>query len=372
MTDKYLKPMLDTGSPRVFNCSEMTLKILARNPDASLFFRNKALNMIVLIKDSVPESDRRAGAPMVGTKLYFPFNETNIYEGGRTIFLHDRHIKPAIAGHYGEGALTKDALETDMHILSILDGLPSLDPFLMKDVFLRHKIDMNQDYFEVSQEAWEEIEAFMLQQFESLVRAAFPESESSEDKARQLIDKMWEARDIVALRPLIDAFRLPLEGALDIFSSWKGIVYYSFQYQREQVHILDMFKWLKENEGPFPSVPAAEAKEMLGAVAFTKERLRSEWQTIETHVNNYKDSYDKMFKYKVSSTEFMTFLKNSNEIYWKLGNSLGKVNHGIYCWEVMTKRYKERKLPWAQLQEIMRLFIKIFEPEKKTTTSVTW
>jgi hypothetical protein len=372
MTDKYLKPMLDAGSPRVFNCSEMTLKILAKDPNATLFFRNKALNTIVLIKDAVPEGDRKAGAPMVGTKLYFPFNETNIYEGGRTIFLHDKHIRPSIASHYGEDALTKEALEEDMHILNILDGLPSLDPFLMKDVFLRHKIPMNQDYFEVSQEAWEEIETFMLQQFESLVKAAFPETESSEDKARLLIDKMWEARDLVALQPLIDAFRLPQEGALDIFSSWKGIVYYSFQYQREQVNILDLFKWLKENEGPFPSVPAPEGKEIMAAIAFIKERLRSEWQTIEKHVTNYRDSYDKMFKHKVSSSEFMTFLKNSNNIYWLLGNCLGKVNHGVYCWDAMTKRYKERKLPWPQLQGIVKLLVKVFEPEKKTTTSVAW
>lgn len=85
--------MLDTGSPRVFNCNELTRRVLAKNPEAKLCFQTKALNALVLIKDAVPEADRRSGAQSVGTKLYFPFNEQNIYEGGRTIFYHEKALK---------------------------------------------------------------------------------------------------------------------------------------------------------------------------------------------------------------------------------------------------------------------------------------
>ena len=84
--NQYLKPMLDVGSPRVFNCNELTGRILAKDENAPRFFRNKQLNGVVLIKDTVPEADRRINARPIGTKLYFPFNEGNIYEGGRTIF----------------------------------------------------------------------------------------------------------------------------------------------------------------------------------------------------------------------------------------------------------------------------------------------
>ncbi|HAX91717.1 MAG TPA: hypothetical protein DCY07_05865, partial [Rhodospirillaceae bacterium] len=228
MSNNYLKPMLDTGSPRVFNCNEMSRRVHADNPDAPYFFRNKALNKIVLIKDAVPESDRSPGMASVGTKLYFPFNQDNIYEGGRTIFFHGKGVEGAIRDYCGEGAVTPELLAQDMRIIGILNKLPSLDPFLMKDVFLREKIDIDQAYFEVSEDAWHEIEQFMLQKFEPLIMAAFPEAKSSDDKARQLIDKIWEARDLEALMPLVDGFRLPKEKALEIFSSWKGIVYYSY------------------------------------------------------------------------------------------------------------------------------------------------
>jgi len=260
-----------------------------------------------------------------------------------------------------------------MRILGILDKMPSLDPFLMKDYFIRQGVETNPACFQVSDEAWHEIESYMMQKFEPLVKAAFPDDLiASDDKARVLIDKMWEARDIEALKPLIHAFRLPEGEALDIFSAWRGIVYYSYQYQCQQPKLVELVRWLKENETPVAGVTAAETKEMLAQMTQVKDQLRREWQTIEDIVRDYQTSYDKMFKLKESSGEFLSFLKRSNEIYWKLGNSLGKANHGVYCWDVMTNRFEGRKLPWVKLQEVMKLLATVFQPEKKTTTSVAW
>jgi len=371
-TNKYLKPMLDTGSPRVFNCNVMTQKILAADLHAAQFFRTKALNTCVLIKDTAPESDSRKNGPSVGTKLYFPFNTANIYEGGRTIFIHDRHLEAAITEQYGAGALEPKAFAEDLHILKILDRLPSLDPFLMKDVFLREKIDINPAYFVISQELWNEIETFMLLQFEALVRAAFPNTLSSDNKARQLINTIWEARDVVALKPLIDAFRLPQDEALDIFSSWKGIVYYTFQYSRDKTKLIELMQWLKTCEGSTVGMPPTEAKELRTMVHSIAEQVRLELQTIESTVRKYDDGYDKMFKHKTSSTEFLTFLRGSNQTYWTLGNSIGKTNQGVYCWQVMAGRFAGHKMPFESLLPLMHILAKIFEPEKKTTTASAW
>ncbi len=372
MTTKYLKPMLDNGSPRVFNCNELTRRIQAKTPDAPMFFRNKPMNTIVLIKDAVPPEDRRSTSAPIGTKLYFPFNETNIYEGGRTIFLHDRMVEKSIIERFGEGAISQAALNEDMRIMSVLNRLPSLDPFLMKDVFLREKIDINPAYFEVSQEAWNEIEQFMLQRFEPLISAAFPGGSATDEKARRLIEKIWEAQDLNELNILIEAFRLPRDRALDIFSAWKGINFYSFQYQRVQPQMGDFTQWIKDNEVPVVGPSAAESKEVLGTLAVVREQVRREWQKTEEILRNYEDSYDQMFKLKLTSTPFLTFLRNSDKTYWELGNSLGKANYAIYCWDVMSKRFANRKMPWAQLQEMTRLLGMIFQSEKQTASAKTW
>ncbi len=372
MSNKYLKPMLDPGSPRVFNCNVMTQKLLKEDPESKLFFRNYQLNAILLIKDTVPEADRNDSTPFVGTKLYFPFNEEDIYEGGRTLFLHDRGAEKIIANHFGESALDPVLLEEDLKIMRLLNGLPSLDPFLMKDVFLRQNIPMNEAYFEVTEEVWREIESFMLQRFELLVKAAFPDVSATDDKARQLIDKIWEARDLEALQPLIVGFRLPQDKALDIFSSWRGIVYYSYQYQKEQMRVVDLLKWLSDANHPYTGVPISESRAVQKNLGLIRDGFRTEWQTIEKIVREYESSYDKMFKEKSSSTGFLEFLRGSNETYWTIGNCLGKINHAIYCWDSMTSRYDNRVLPWAPLQNVVTLLSLIFQSEKKSTTDVAW
>lgn len=372
MENRYLKPMLDAGSPRVFNCNQLTVKFVAANESVERFFRSKPLNTVVLIKDTMTEADKRGSIRPIGTKLYFPFNTDNIYEGGRTIFVHDPALEKAIIEQYGEGALAKDTLDQDLRMLAILDRLPSLDPFLMKDAFLREGIAVNDAYFEVSPEVWSEIEAFMLQQFEPLVKAAFPDAMQSDEKARALMDTIWEARDVDALKPLIDGFRLPAYKALDIFSSWRGIVYYAYHHQRVQARLIELMKWFKLGDTSAAGKPPGEASEMAGMLKIVGEQLRGEWQTVDGIVRKYQGAYDKMFKARTGSGDFLAFLNGSQDYYWRLGNAIGKINHGLYCWDVMTQRFVQRNLPWPQLQGVMRLLAKIFQPEKVAAQAVNW
>jgi hypothetical protein len=372
MATEYFKPMLDVGSPRVLNVNVLTRRLLEKDPAAVLFFRTHQLNTLVLVKDTLPEELRRGAASVIGTKLYFPFNENNIYEGGRTIFAKDKRLERALIDYFGEGAIEKGALAEDIRILSVLDRLPSLDPFLLKDVFLNEKLPINEAYFEVSPEVWKEIESFILQRFEPLVKAAFPDAQSSDDKARQLIEKIWEARDLAALDPLVRAFRLPPGEALEIFSAWKGINFYAFQYERAKPQFVALLTWLKELKMPVAAVSAAERNELKNLLETVKAQLRGEWQKVDAILREYQDSYDKMFKLKVSSTEFVAFLGKSGKMYWELGNSLGKVGHASYCWEVMAKRFNEKALSWEPLKEIVQLLAKIFTADKQPATSVAW
>ncbi len=372
MASEYLKPMLDVGSPRVFNCNVITRQIVAANPEAPVFFRNKPMNRLVLIKDAVPESEWRPGDPSIGTKLYFPFNEKDIYEGGRTIFMHDKHVERAFADNFGEGALKPDALAEDIRILKALDKLPSLDPFLMKDTLKNQGFEVNPTYFEVGKELWDQIETYILQSFEPLVQAAFPDALASDEKARLLVQKIWEGRDLDTLRPLAMAFQLPKGEELEIFAAWKGINFYSFQFERAKPLMLDFMTWLKDVQIPVGTLSSTERAEFKAQMENAKNQLRAEWQLADSIIKNYVNSYDKLFRKKEGSADFLAFLKNSNKLYWQIGNALGKTGHASYCWDVISKRFPNRKLPWEQMRDIIQLLVKIFKNDKKAATAVSW
>ncbi|MDE2030361.1 MAG: hypothetical protein KGI97_07345 [Alphaproteobacteria bacterium] len=357
MANEYLKPMLDVGSPRVLNCNVITRRILAENPEAKTFFTCKPLNDTVLIKDTDPSS--HAGNS-IGTKLYLPFNENEIYEGGRTIFISNKHIEEALLEHFGNGALPQDSLNRDMRIMRILDKLPSLDPFLLKDVFINEKIEMNPAYFEVDKALWNQIESYILEGFEPLAKAAFPDALSSDEMARKLIEKIWEGRDLDALKPLVMALRLPQGYELEIFSAWKGIIFYGFQHKLAEPLMTEMLNWLKDVKIPIGIASNAERAEFKAEIDTGRNAILNEWKTAEKVLADYQTSYDKMFKLRAGSADFVKFLQNSSQSYWTLGNCLGKTGHVSYCWDAMTKRHPGRKLPWDQLCEFITLLGKIF------------
>ena len=373
MASEYLKPMLDIGSPRVLNCNVITRQILAKDPEAPVFFRNKQMNRLVLIKDTIPESESRGANSSIGTKVYFPFNENDIYEGGRTIFAHDKQFERALFDNFGETALKPDLLAQDMRIIQILDRLPSLDPFLMKDTLRNSGFDINPAYFEVGKELWHEIETYILQSFEPLVQAAYPNADmATDERARILVQKIWEGRDLDTLRPLAAAFQLPKGQELEIFAAWKGINFYAFQMERAKPLMFELLTWLKDLVLPVVAMSAAERKELLASLESVKTLMRGEWQIADNIVKEYQTSYDKLFRKKLGSADFLVFLKKSNKAYWDIGNALGKTGHAAYCWDVMSKRHPNRKLPWDQLLEIIQLFTKIFQVPKKPTSSVSW
>ncbi|MBV8061910.1 MAG: hypothetical protein JO126_07920 [Alphaproteobacteria bacterium] len=373
MADNYLKPMLDPGSARVFNINVMTRRLMSKDPAAKPFFNNPKFNVIVLIKDTVPEAERKGNVPPIGTKLYIPFNEHDIYEGGRTIFLHNQHLQQALTDQFGVvTGVTPEMLLDDMNKLKVLDSMPSLDPFLLKDLFMRSNMTVNELYFEISQEQWHEIELYILQRFEPLVKAAYPDAMQFDEKARQLIGKIWEANDMTALQPLIEAFRFPTDRALEIFGAWKGINYYSFQHTKLKKQLLDMATWLKTVAVPPGVMSRTESMELMATLNAGKEAMLKEWQKVEGILRSYNEGYDKMFKEQAGSTQFLDFLRNSARHYWDLGNSMGRISHVTYCWHVYTGRYKDRKLPWPETLQTIKLFTDIMTPDRKANTAMAW
>ncbi len=347
MKDDSFSPMIDTGSSRVFDCNGTTLKLLADKPDESeLFFRHSCLNQVVVMKHSVLPSERRSRRdPPVGTKLYFPFNEKSPGDGGSTIFLHDRQLEEALAEKCGLNRNgDREAFEDDLRLLRVLARLPTLDPFLLRDVLDAEAIAVNDRYLDISDEQWLELQGLIQARFVPIVRAAYPDAKASRGQVKKLIEKLWEAKDEEALAPIIVTFRLPDDGALETLYSWKIITFYAFQYQRLKPALLELARWLKNSEGMgnFGAGPAWHALQPLHHRVRTE--LRTQWSKIEAILADYEDGYDKMFIRKTDPAPFLTFLRNCRATIWEIGDALGKLDQTVVCWDRLTRRYPLRRV----------------------------
>ncbi len=374
--DRYLKPMLDAGSSRVFNCNDIWRKHLGAASGASQFFAIPRLHSLVLIKETNARDARQplAKSQIVGTKLYFPYNGDDVYEGGRSVFLHHPQLMSVLREQFGFGtmAATREELLRDLKILRILDQLPSLDGFLMRNALEQENITVHDRYFDVPDDERAAIVQYIRGKLEPLVQAAFGSESTTAGKVAQLIDKLWEARDKEALAPLIEAFRFPADEALTIFGSWNGITYYTFEYARAKDRRESFARWLRDDALPRNFVAEKHLEHLVGMLKETVRRLRWHWSAVEDITRKYETLYARFLSARDGVADFITFLRGSRELYWRMGDSLSKINHAVHCWDINTAGYPGRRLPSDQLGHILGVLRTVLVSEERAATEVVW
>jgi hypothetical protein len=372
----YLRPMLDSGSSRVFNCNDRARKLLKEKADKPFFFKMAKMHGLVLIKEPVLDAARRSMSDnIVGTKIYIPYNQDDVYEGGRSIFFDDPRLVSVLNEMFGLKGVTLEQPDFghDVKVLGILHQLPSLDGFLMRDALELEGVSTNDNYFEVAGSERSAIYDYIRRKFEPLVRAACSGASSVSSKVNQLIDKIWEAKDQDALEPLIRAFRFPENEALAIFASWKGINFYTFEYLRTKQRREQFGVWLRDNAKPRNFVSKGDQDHLNQLRRITIERLREPWNGVEAITRQYESLYANFLRVPEGVSQFLEFLNKAKEIYWQMGDSLSKINHAIHCWDNVSIGFSERKLPAEKLAELLEILQQVLAPNtERAESAVVW
>lgn len=329
---------LGTKSSWIFHCNRTTLRLKGQDSAAPCFFQSDALNYAVLTKEVLgPEEPERADSSPIGTKLFMPFSVEHPANGGRSIMLHNPKLKEFLADTVGvRTEANADAYENDLDILRTVDALPSLDAFLLRDALALQEISVDEAYFDVSAEEREAIAKFMRDTMALMVRAAFGGEKQNEAKINHLINTLWEAKNLVALDPLIQALRCPHAEALEIFAAWKGIIFYSFDYNRSEDKRKQLALWLNKNAKPHPGLPTEYAQYHRERVHGIIQNMRHHWISIDTALKNYDQLY-RNFIMSMEPTGFIDFLRNAKQVSYTVGISMGKIGQALGCLDMMTK-----------------------------------
>jgi hypothetical protein len=333
-----LSSTLGTKSSWIFNCNRVTRQLKAGDPATLCFFQATQLNYAVLTKEILtPDDPKRADESPIGTKLYLPFEVDDPEKGGRSIMLHSPKIKEFIADLIGPRTpANQEIFENDLDILRTIDALPCLDEFLLRDALALQGISTHEAYYEVSAEEREAIQRFMRDKMQLLVRTAFGGKPPTEAKVAQLINTLWEAKNLIALDPLIAALRCPRADALEIFAAWKGIIFYSFDYLRSEEKRKYLALWLNKNMKPSAGALAEHAQYHRERVTAITQRLRHHWIGVDDALKNYSQLYDN-FVTNLEPGGFVAFLRKAKKISYAIGISMGKIGQAVGCLEATLK-----------------------------------
>ena len=116
---------------------------------AKPFFVNPILNASVIVKHRLRADEAYLfdGWQGVATKVIIPFERSDLRMGGRSIFVGQRGWRASLSEACSDGP----DFERDLHVLELIDSLPSLDPFLLREHLRRNGYDVGRCYFALSE-----------------------------------------------------------------------------------------------------------------------------------------------------------------------------------------------------------------------------
>lgn len=388
--DNYLKLILSAGSSRTFNCcgiSNSVVQAAASAAEASakpapkpgahakasappapaptLLFTSRALNFSIFIKEPAktkPGMFAPAPGKTLRTRIYFPYNRDRPGEGGVSIDSRDPRLDEALKDVAGLDKKERpEAYEHDKKIIRILDELPSLDPFLLKDRFRQATMEVPEPYLHIQPSEWDAIRAFVHDQFMTVAQVIFPGQDSQmSEKAEQLTQQLWDLRDLDHLSALTKVFGLDPARTEEIFYSWKGVIYYDYDYDRLKPQIASLFTWFDQGSVPKDFCKPEVEKELSRRRTAIKNLIKSASGETEKHINHYHKCFDLFFRERKTASDFVAFLQSAPRNFYSLGEAISKLSHTIVLWDRGTQNFPGRLLPGDGLLELFGFIEEIF------------
>ena len=218
-------------------------------------------------------------------------------------------------------------------------------------------------YFEIEEQEWQQIREHVMRRFRPIVEFAFGGADATKTQARlrSLVQKIWEAKDMEGLKPILDAMELSAEDAPKALHSWKGVIYYDYRLTKLEGRVRDLAAWLTHSATPTDMVPSGNAKIVAEIRDGVRHKVRDRWQRARARLLEYNDAYTALFIDKRSPGPFINFLGNASDIFSELGEELSRLDHASEVRRVITDRHFGGRLKYEPLHDLLSLTYRILD-----------
>lgn len=290
-------------------------------------FRNRVLNASMILKHRLrPDEtyvfdDYRTSA----TKIIIPFERSDLALGGQSFFVGQRGWMDLLREACADGR----ALDHDVNILRLMDGLPSLDPFLLREHLRRHNHHVAPCYFAISTADLEAMHGYVALQVEELVKLAYQRTGEGAFTGR-LVEALLSTDIDERLEPLRVTFMLEGRDFSEGVFSWKGFLYYKWMLTVLQPQLAAVAREIGTLTISGPR--DLETGQYLDAA---RERLQRAILTQRAAINRSLAAYDRAFEgltQRGDPAAFRRFLLDAPRQFLSLGEKVGQVSHIASFW----------------------------------------
>lgn len=342
------------STSRVLNLAAISLTS-SRDKEYQLkrFFRDSALNKCLLVKHTLRANERDlfGRSKRTATKIILPFDVNDLRLGGRSIFVNQVGFDAFCRAFFNIDDIHSNP---DVILLRLLDQLPSLDPFLVREHLSRNGYKPGGCYLRISPFDVQRMVGFANAEIERLVCTAFGEGFTG-DAGMKLAGKILADELDKELAPLRLVLAMSESEFSDGIFSWRGFLYFKWRH----LELQEEMRRVLEGLATYQPVGAADdaMKEYLRDV---RPRLARRIVNAIASVGRTLNVYDQAYHALVAGENpgpFRRFLLDGPELFFELGENIGILSHIGSFWSYrMSQAMNDKRLTPAEYSDILADF----------------
>ena len=327
---RFLHALGGASTSRVLNLGNIA-RINRDDPDyaARPMFRSPAVNTAFLLKQRTRSDETylfHSPRP-VATKIIIPFDLDDLRAGGRSIMIEQRGFVEALSE---AGAYNSENLERDLIALRLMNALPSLDPFLMREHLRNHDIDVAPCYFEISAGDQQRMHDYTAGEISKLIQLASGGDGKNEGSTSRMVTALLSTHVDEKLEPLRMTLGLSGSDFREGVFSWRGFLYYKWsmgKFWPDVMNVLRDINTIQPIGGQTPEQKVYLATARRNII----DRVRDNGNDVNKSLGVYDASFHDLVEHQ-SPRHFRDFLLSAPYMFLELGEKLGAISHIVSFW----------------------------------------
>jgi hypothetical protein len=353
---RSLSALEGASSSRVLNL----IAIAEANADneghrtAPLFLSN-VLNRSLVLKHRLraDEVDFFTTRRALVTKIIIPFERTDLKFGGHSLFVGQRGFKQMLqeVGKYKEAA----DMRRDLEVLRLIDGVPSLDPFLLREHLRCNDIQPDSCYFAISPADQQRMHDYAAEEVSRLTAIANGSGKHNAATSR-MVAALLSSEVNEKLEPLRATLALgPVEFSEGVFS-WRGFIYYKWCLEEYWPNLIRALRGIKAIH-PVGKVSAEDKAFLESSKSVILRGAKASSTKIRRIIGIYDSAYANMIE-RHDPRLFQEFLLGAPELFLDIGDRMGAIFHITSFWNYRFPVGAPRAADAAELVTIFQDFTK--------------
>ena len=320
-----------------------------KHKNAPLFL-SPVLNRSLVLKHRLraDEVDFFTNRRALVTKIIIPFERTDLKFGGRSLFVGQRGFDELLhdVGNYKE----KVDMKRDLDVLRLIDGVPSLDPFLLREHLRCHDILPDSSYFAISPADQQRMHDYAAQEVSRLTALANGGSRKNAATSR-MVAALLSSEVNEKLEPLRATLCLgPAEFAEGVFS-WRGFIYYKWCLDEYWPNLIRALRGIKAIM-PIGKITTEERRILDASKNIILRGAKGNSMEIRRIIAIYDNAYAGMID-RQDPKLFREFLLGAPELFLDIGDKMGAISHITSFWNY---RFPQGAPRVAHTEELVTIF----------------